>query len=329
MKKAQQAASKPIIVLFFHSGCEYRVGRRTSGTDDGSVPWVPVRNAHTKRLIVHPGDYIDENKRVQRAQLAFWGEWEAPTKAHAILPVPNDELGIFARWAHILQSPLKATDRHGKNTDPCVFGSSFKYCCCLQNRKYKERIIPTRMQSLAPGSLILFGSKTSCQLSIDSNSAIGGTVALPDKRVPVFALDTVFVVSGEKRISYKTRGTFNELDVPEVYKELTLKRLLRREENTFYRGQVFSGTDKMYSFTPARFFCPGQPSYGKRFVLTSKQLQEILPISENECVRVLHKTQGMKYIAPEDLDVSKVWLKLVALVRDEGFVPGVAFDWPK
>ena len=174
-----------------------------------------------------------------------------------IPPASSD--GFFADWAHTVQSPLGRSGRNRKNTDPCVFGSTFKYCCCQQHLRNEKN--PRRIRRLAPGSIILFGSKMS---------------------VGKFALDTVFVV-GKEGIDYEATGDYGRLDVSDEYQELSLNCLAKKETNTFYRGQPYTPAAKMYSFTPARLFQEEDFSCGKRFVLEPKhfrQLNKLLPAGE-------------------------------------------------
>lgn len=317
MTKPQQTGSKPTIALFFHPGSECPVGR---WKPDAVVPvaWVreeddasctriskdkTICTGHTRRLIAHAGEYIDGSGKARSARLAFWGEWEAPTIAKAMPKTPREESEFFARWVHTVQLPLGVRDRNLSNTDPCVFGSTFKYCCCEQHRKNESQSI--RMRNLAPGSLILFGSKLS------------GT----------FVLDTVFVVDGEG-VSYKTIGHYHELTVSKEYLELTLKRLPKGETNAFYRGRTFRSENRMYSFTPARLFQQDDYRCGRRFILDFKKLNECLPESAERFPVDLRQKQGVKFIDLDELTVFTIWSEILRQVRATEFLPAVRFDWP-
>ena len=320
MSKRQQPEDRPVIVQFFHPGRECPVGRRTNGAIV-SVSWngggcesksksvhrgqAPkcrtICGGHTRRLISHIGKYVDESGRLQTAQLAFWGEWEAATTA-AALP-PTKRKGLFARWVHTVESPLGTTGRKGTNTDPCVFGSTFKYCCCQQHKKGETQ--PSLMRRLSPGSLVLFGSNVAGK----------------------FALDTIFVV-GETRIPYETKESYAELGVSKEYLELTLNRLKNRESDAFYRGAPFRRINQMYSFTPAKIFKTGDYRCGERFVLNVKKLNKVLRSTEAFSSRLKQK-QGLHSIETEPSTIFAVWSKIVALVRESGFVPGVSFNWPQ
>jgi hypothetical protein len=217
---------------------------------------------------------------------------------------PTDDTGSFARWVHTVQLPLGVRGRNLSNTDPCVFGSTFKYCRCQQHRENETQSI--RIRDLAPGSLILFGSK------------LLGT----------FALDTVFVVEGEG-VAYKTTGNCHELTVSKEYLDLTVKRLPKGETNTFYRGRTFRSENRMYSFTPARLFQQENPRCGKRFVLDFSKLNECLPESADEFPVDLQQKQGVKFIDLDEPTVFNIWTEIRRQVRAAEFLPAVHFDWPK
>lgn len=311
----------PVIVQFFHPGRECPVGKIPEG-ETVSVSWNgggcgkqrnPIRGHraskcriicgnHTRRLISHEGTYIDDNGKAQTARLAFWGEWEAWTTASAMPPAKKS--GFFAHWVHRVESPFEGAGKNATNTDPCVFGSTFKYCCCQQHRDNEKTPRLTRL--LPPGSLVLFGSNLARK----------------------FVLDTVFVVGGEG-VPYEVNGNYGNLGVSDEYLELTLNRLDGKETNTFYRGAAFRRPSEMYSFVPARLFAEEDFKCGERFVLDFKKV--------NGCLRSLNKsfaidqgqTQGIHPIEAEQQIVCAVWTEIVRQVRAARFVPGVRFGWPK
>ena len=320
MKPKPGFVPQPVIVQFFHPGRECPVGRIPEG-EFVSVSWngggcgeqqKPARDKraskckticgnHTRRLISHDGTYIDDNGKPQTARLAFWGEWEARTTAAAMPPATGP--GFFAHWVHVVESPFEGAGKQATNTDPCVFGSTFKYCCCQQHMKSERK--PRLMRQLPPGSLVLFGSNLSGQ----------------------FVLDTVFVV-GDHRAPYEATGTCAELGVSEEYQELTLRRLDKKEMNTFYRGLPFHRSGAMFSFVPARLFKNGDFKCGERFVLDFKKVNACLHSSKAFAVKQ-GQTQGIHPIEAEQEVVRAVWTEIVRQVREQGFVLGVRFGWPK
>ncbi|MBR1608917.1 MAG: hypothetical protein IJ678_04795 [Kiritimatiellae bacterium] len=320
MKPKPGYVPQPIIVQFFHPGRECPVGRIPDG-ESISVSWngggcgkqqKPIQGnrtskcknicgSHTRRLIFHDGTFIDGNGKQQTARLAFWGEWEARTTAAAMPSAKG--AGLFARWVHVVESPFEGAGKQATNTDPCVFGSTFKYCCCQQHRKGEKN--PGLMRRLPPGSIVLFGSNLSGK----------------------FALDTVFVV-GEKGVPYEATGDYSSLSVSQEYLEIALNRLRDRETNTFYRGVSFRRSGGMYSFAPARLFKEGDFKCGERFVLDFRKVNDCLRSSNAFAVKQ-GQTQGIHPIEAEQEVVRAVWTEIVRQVREAKFLPAVHFDWPK
>ena len=296
--------NQPIIIQFIHPGREYQVSRNTKSVSTVPVQWVgggcngtcgSSGAGHTRRFVSHEGEYVDGKGKLHTARLGFWTEWEACSTAIAMPPAPKGVVG--AKWVHALKSPLKATGGKGINTDPCVFGSTFKYCCCQQ---MKNGV----MRRLAPGSLILFGSHLSGR----------------------FFLDTVFVVDGDG-LSYTT-GSTGKLKVSKQYLELTLNRLEKGHEFTFYRGKPFpSASGEPYSFTPAKLFAKNDARCGERFALDIDAVNRCLPSSSHKLSQGL--TQHFKKIDAKPETIVSIWNEIVRQVRAAGFVPGVHFDWPR
>lgn len=296
MPSKQESKERPVIVQFIHPGREFPVENK-SGKYPVAVPWVGGAcsdcDGHSRRLVSHKGDYVDGNGRKKTAQLAFWTEWEACTVANVLPATKRNQLD--AHWVHMVKTPL-VKHPGTLNTDPCVFGSAFKYCLCQQKKN-------NRLRRLSPNSLILFGSK------IDGD----------------FYLDTLFVV-GEHRIKYDASFT-ESLPVSKEYQELTLKRI-GSGELTFYRGITFDADipGEMYSFVPARPFGPDDFGCGERFKLDVSLANRFIPSQfgqlDSELGRFHHNIQADKST------VIDVWNEILRQVREAGFVPGVHFDWP-
>ena len=320
MSKQQQTEEKPVIVQFFHPGLECPVGKIPEG-ESVSVSWNgggcgkrqksargkiaskcrTICGGHTRRLISHNGTYIDGNGKPQTARLAFWGEWEARTTASA-MPIAKGP-GFFAHWVHMVESPFEGAGKRATNTDPCVFGSTFKYCCCQQHRKGEKN--PRLMRRLPSGSLVLFGSNLAKE----------------------FVLDTVFVVG--KRLPYEATGDYSSLSVSQEYLEVALNRLREKESNAFYRGATFRRSGKMFSFVPAKLFKEGDFKCGKRFVLDFRKVNGCLSSAKKHFAVVQGQTQGIHLIEAEPAVIHAVWTEIVRQVRAQGFVLGVRFAWPK
>ena len=320
MSKHQHAEEKPVIVQFFHPGRECPVGKIPEG-ESVSVSWNgggcgkrqksflgkraskcrTICCGHTRRLISHNGTYIDGTGKPQTARLAFWGEWEARTTASAI-PIAKGP-GFFAHWVHMVESPFEGAGKQATNTDPCVFGSTFKYCCCQQHMKTERK--PRLMRRLPPGSLVLFGSNFARE----------------------FVLDTVFVVGG-KGVPYEATSDYSSLSVSKEYLEIALNRLKYKEMNALYRGAPFRRSGEIYSFVPARLFTKEDFECGKRFVLDLKKVNAYLRSSKTFAV-IQRQTQGIHPIEAEQMVIRAVWTEIVRQVRAQGFVPAVHFNWPK
>lgn len=141
------------IVQFPHPAREYDVpDYRGEGCPCG---W--NTGDHRRRFLLSRGDYVDAAGGLQTGDLLFWSEWEANTRVTRLHRAVGQNL---ATWLHEPQYPIPCLHPVGnddthccQNTDPCVFGASFKYALCRQRRDGS----PTRMQNLEPGSLIVFG----------------------------------------------------------------------------------------------------------------------------------------------------------------------------
>lgn len=309
-------ANSAVIVQFIHPGLERPV--EYSGREPVLVPWVgsSSRNeentcsgkrrgcsprekgskssydGHSRRLVIHDGEFVNEKGNKEFGKLAFWTEWEAETKATR-MPNPSDSFS--AKWRHTVVSPLKASKIGRQNTDPCVFGKSFKYCCCQQRPN-------GMMEKLAPGSLIVFGSHFKGK----------------------FVVDTVFVTSADGD-PYES-GACKQLKVSGDYRELTLKRLGNGDKLKFYRGKTFQSESDPFSFVPAKLFRADDATCGKRFILDVSAINALLTGNTRQFSPTL--TQKFKVIQAERQTVFAVWSEILRQVRENGFVPAVHFDWP-
>ena len=300
MPKMTKPTDTLAIVQFIHPGREFQV-RNKNGKYPVSVPWVggdcSGSSGHSRRFVSHEGDYVDSNERLKSARLAFWTEWEACTFADVFPAAKGDRLA--AHWVHTVKTPL--VKRPGpQNTDPCAFGSTFKYCCCQQTENGP-------MRNLSPGSLVLFGSHM-------------------DNR---FFLDTVFVVAN-KGVPYDASDAkkLAGLGTSKEYRSLSLDRVLKGKW-TFYRGKPFrsAAKEEAYSFVPSRLFAPDDSRCGERFALDLDTLNKLLPKNSKQFAPNLN--QKFKPIEAEPETILRVWNHIVEEVRKAGFVLGVHFDWPK
>jgi hypothetical protein len=183
---------------------------------------------HRRKFLLNSGTTVNRSGvTTYEGSLTFWGEWEAPST-------------IEERWKHRDQFPTVLhkpywVDREAipnqQNTDPWVFGPRFLYSNCKQLTPSGR---PSSLQSLTPGSMILFGS------------TFHG----------YFMLDTVFVVA-------EALTKFRPIDGIEVESEAfrvcTIRSLASLEPKKSSASlTLFAGatpehpTNDMFSFTPAR-----------------------------------------------------------------------------
>ena len=283
------------IVQFYHPGSEFQVVSKRRLDENYDVPWNV--GAHHRRLVEHPGQYADA-QGLHYGELRFWTEWEGETRASLLQEKPD---AIHAKYLHRVKYPVAqigignvtaGNGCCGQNTDPCVFGRTFKYSNCRQGAY-------PMLRSLSNGSLIVFWSR------LNGN----------------FCLDTVFVV-GDTAIQYQEGSTLYPYCSTE-YRNLTVDRLADGNPHTFYRGVEYCAgqayKDQIFSFTPARL--KGDTDSDRRCCLTidGTLLNRVFNIG---------MTRGIKATVAAANLVSDVWHEIVKQVTKQGFVLGVHFDWP-
>lgn len=300
------------MVHFTHPGGEFLVkGCKGIGSKQEVSWW--TGGGHCRRLVCHKGQYVDRNWKFGADNLAFWSEWEGPTTATRI-SLKGDP--FFARFVHRVRYPHKSdcdmessvrcgcgdgekcqSGCGGKrgafmDTDPCVFGRTFKYSHCRQGASSSLRGLPS-------GSLVVFGSY---------------------KR-GMFFLDTVLVVDGG--VGYK-KESVNRIACSETYKNLTLRRIADKYTTfTFYRGTKYDGDAKVFSFTPARV-C-GEEGYDKRCVIKDNDLAKLNGLIDKQVFKYM---PGFSVAVADRDKIKKVWNEIVRQVMAQGFVLGVHFGWP-
>ena len=303
------------LIQFHHRKTEFRVSlhacpRLDSGSETFLVGWREANvcgegnlcGMHCRRLVVGNGAYVTDLGTAQKlGKLAFWTEWEAETEAVAI-PKSDRKSAADARWEHKVVNPIRATAGDSNallmNTDPCVFGSSFKYSNCRQSNG-------GILRNLDVGSLIVFGSF--------SESAS--------------YLDTVFVVAGEGVSFNPHRLAAGVPEVSEEYRRLTLLPLQNEDRVfSFYRGATIrSPVDGMFSFAPAKL--RSTADYGRRCEIDLEALNEKLSMSEDKLFNATCY-RNFKNISQNASVIRAVWEELRRQVLANGFVLGVHFDWP-
>jgi hypothetical protein len=224
---------RPVIVYFPHRGLEHNPRRLSR------YPWNTDPH-HARKFMCCRGRYVGSDGSLVETRLAFWGEWEAPSYVRRCWP----EDGELPRFMHEPFWEYPKTNGFRQNTDPWIFGDCFRYSNCFQTRRTSKtdpRRRETALQRLAPGSLILFGSK-----------ADGGR----------FAIDTVFVVGSRKRRFMPV----NPPIIDEAFRVCTVEALASADGAasgggcsvvdaffTLYYGATYEAPfEGMYSFVPCR-----------------------------------------------------------------------------
>jgi hypothetical protein len=324
--------SQPCIVQFQHCKDEIGISKRNAyRLADGNyvVKW--NTGGHRRRLIEHRGTFVTSSGK-SVGDLAFWTEWEAKTIAHKLRHLASN-CNMCAKRIHRVLTPVcnevadmcspetpdcAGEDMSYQNTDPCVFGASFKYSFCKQDATHGLRCLP-------PGSLIVFGSIHDGQ----------------------YFLDTVFVVASNPVVYETSAAGVAMIDCSNEYRKLTLERLISNPpgEYVFYRGVSFKcGNPAPFSFTPAYKFSTDR--------IKSRESYEAEANSEQCRKRCLLDLQELNakagkhgFLARNPFDISRtrpttitpanrqcikaVWDDIVSQVAKQGFVLGVCFDWPK
>lgn len=284
------------IVQFYHPGSEFLnvFKRRPDGKYD--VPW--NTGDHHRRLVEHLGQYADA-QGLHDGELRFWTEWEGKTCASQLQENPD---AIHAKYLHQVKCPVAPAGMNnatagngccGQNTDPCVFGRTFKYSNCRQDAR-------PMLRQLSQGSLIVFWSR----------------------RDGKFCLDTVFVV-GDTAIQYQKKSTLYPYCSRE-YRNLTVDRLPDGNPRTFYRGVEYRAdqafNDQIFSFTPARLKEDTDSDRRCCLLINGTPLNRVFNMGA---------TRNIKTTVADANLVFDVWREIVKQVTAQGFVLGVHFDWPK
>jgi len=290
---------KLCFVQFTHPGGEHK-------PDKGKYFKSWNKGKHQRKFLLTDGDYVFDNKVLQKAQLIFWGEWEPDSEIVSILDKPK---GDYPRF---IQRPIYDNSQTfpRQNTDPYIFGEQFHYCCCKQWRSGK----PTQLAKLAKGSIILFGS------TINQNTPQA-----------YFALDTVFVV--DRYIEYNNENFVSKLqgNVSDDYFEITIKSVFNGTvENQIkdnempqfrcYFGATFNNNvNGMYSIVPCKEFQNNIVGFERVKITTS----DFNFISNN-----LNAAPKLNVTANIEMNIER-WNRLKQIIENKGFLLGVNFDFNK
>jgi hypothetical protein len=283
------------VVQFPHPGREWSPDR---GTSDRR--WTDWDDGHGRKFLRHPGRYVDDAGNEVGAQLTFWAEWEGPSTCS-----PTHATGAYAPvWFQVPnRGDLDAVPRP-QNTDPFVFGE-FLYSNCMQDHEWpkgSQTYAPTAMSSLAPGSVILFGS----------------TQTHDGSRVRDFVMDTCFVVGSVVDIDETTSMDQIAGRVPAAFGDATLKPVflgVRRRRLSLYFGASFgSPSNSTFSFFPCLPATSEPIAFNRPTIRPVGALEDFVnPLSSRRFRR-----------KPCDLEAAgAAWSEVRRQVEDAGFRLGV------
>jgi hypothetical protein len=293
---------KLFFVQFLHPGGEHE-------PDRGLIKSWNTKD-HKRKFLKGPGAHLADRK-LQKGEIVFWGEWEPESKVQRKIDNP------IAQGPRFMYEPYyvapKSFDKL-QNTDPFVFGEVFHYTGC-QQRTTKG---PTQLRHLSRGSVILFGS---CK-----NSA--------------FVLDTVFVV--DRWIDHSPKNYRRVLAgaISQEYRETTILPWYQAENRSCVSAVPFTESKScgpagpaettwrlyygvhhsnplqdMYSFFPCQ---PYEPE-SKGFARPRIRLAEITD----------NKNEGWKQTEQPNLDkMAVLWRKVAEQVRDRNLALGVYAEMP-
>lgn len=241
---------------------------------------------HYRKFIRNEGQYLTSlESEPENGKLLFWGEWEGNSVFRPI-KIENDK-------PNGIHEPFHSTLIRGlKNTDPYIYGESFKYATCKQSGQ---------LCGLDSFSLILFGS------------------TYPS--VNAFYLDTVFVVKyHETAIDVCSNGGSK---YSLIYREETLEELENdylgpdpSQVKKLYHGLSWWDNKEYFSFVPCK---PDDDSVFDRLKIDLSDTY--FNLSANPTGKsFLRRCKGSPWEA---------WRKIVQIAFRQGFCLGVKFDEPK
>lgn len=275
-------------VQFIHPGKEHGPGSSSEHRAWNMGP-------HRRKFMLTNGAYVIDG-RPREARVAFWGEWEPPSRVVREYATEGD----LPRFVHepLIEHPESYQGR--QNTDPYVFGSWFIYTGCQQHTNKGET--ETQLRRLKRGSVILFGS------------------CLARSR---FVIDTVFVVADFfDHCSGDYRSVLRDA-VTDPYWTVTLgpwyqdSKAAGTRSFRLYRGATPEHPiDGMFSFAP----CLPDKGSDPRFERPEVQLPHVI---------TPHLTQGKRVTKLSRVEEAvSLWNGVVKQVARRGLALGVRFDAP-
>ncbi len=292
----------PKIVQFTHPGGEHKPDNENKNHRSWNM------GTHQRKFMLVNGRYVNKTG-LQKDKLMFWGEWEPPSYVSR-LETGGDSL--LPKWLHRPYLPLeipnpkgyqKCNEKSYQNTDPFVFGDSFKYFVCKQIvEAWKRR---TQLAELDKGSIILFGS-TSGRTS----------------DVAFFQLDTVFVVGDYIEYDISDKNALKDESVSDTYRRIVYKMVFPKPADYSLKLRLYSGATYnnpykgMYSFAPSKVY-KNDISGFPRVQVRQKDLNFITN----------NLNAAPKYIKVTMEEATYYWEEIRKISINQGCVEGVNFEY--
>jgi hypothetical protein len=284
---------QPSFVQFPHPGPERKVAE---GQD--RLEW--SRGDHTRKFLKANGTYVTTDDQVADGPVAFWGEWEPPSRViHAFAPAGGGE----PRWLHEPYWRFPGPEAGLNDTDPLVFGDHFTYSNCRQPNQHN-------LHDLEEGSLILLGSGR-------KNGSEWG-----------FILDTVLVTGGPPGDYTPASGI---PDCQPVVQGVVLDPL-RADPGwsgfkfARYRGRTFREAHQgPFSFVPCK---PCDDLTGCAFARPVIELEEPPTAPDSPWLRPSAVMVARCQHADPDR-LQRIWSEVVEQVRGQGLALGVRLEVPE
>jgi len=282
----------PQIIQFMHPGSE-----PTPPSGSSIIPW-NYGDKHKRKFMVSKGKYVSDTIEKEDC-LTFWGEWEPQSKVERL---PCGRFSKYLNWPFL---DVTVPNRL-HNTDPNVFGSSFKYFCCQQGAK-------SSLRNLSPLSLILFGSCVGKQFCLD-------TLLVVSKRNKPYHMSNVRGLANKKDQFY--HASIEPLNSVSYCNQL--KCNMPKEQFRYYEGVTFSEQkdyQDIFSFAPVR-------RYDEKNQCASMFKRPVINISgiiSNGLTQGINGQGGRIY---SDNEVVIIWKEIVKQVRNQELELGTQFENP-
>lgn len=287
----------PKIVQFTHPGSEHKPDKKNGNIKSWNT------GAHKRKFMMCNGEYVENNKASQ-AKLELWGEWEPPSYVKSFANTPDK---FHPQWIHEPFLPQILPMSNGyqisyQNTDPCIFGDTFKYFVCKQFKPKNRKL--TSLAKLDKGSIILFGSTGN-----------------QNTKNAFFQLDTVFVVSDFIEYDISDPNALNGIGLGN-YRDYVFKMAFPVHSSyslklRLYLGATFNNPYKrMYSFAPSKLWKDETKGFPRI------KLKDIKYVTNN-------LNAAPKFSEDSIEDIYIFWNEIRDIIKKQGCVEGVKFDYGK